>query len=118
MRPAGFGAWRNRGALWAWGSQHDPKEILTELAAITGRQPPRICLPHKVVLPIAWISEVWARMVSGKEPRVTLIGARLAKKRMFFSAEKARRALGLQPRPIREALGDVVERFRRNKDLT
>jgi dihydroflavonol-4-reductase len=93
------------------------KKILTELAAITGRQPPRIRLPHNVALPISWVSEVWARMVSGKEPRVTLIGARLAKKRMFFSVEKARQALGFQPRPIREALGDALERFRRNKDL-
>jgi dihydroflavonol-4-reductase len=93
------------------------KEILTELAAITGRQPPRIRLAHNAVLPIAWVSEAQARMVSGKEPRVTLIGARLARKRMFFSEEKARRALGFRPRTIREALDDAVERFRRNKDL-
>jgi dihydroflavonol-4-reductase len=93
------------------------KELLTELAAITGRKPPRIRLPHNFVIPIAWESEAWARRVSGKEPWITLTGARLAKKRMFFSAEKAWRALGFQPRTIREALGDAVERFRRNKDL-
>jgi dihydroflavonol-4-reductase len=90
------------------------KEILTELAAITGRRPPRIRLPHNLLLPIAYISEAWARTVGGKEPRVTLVGVRLAKKRMFFSTEKARRALGFNPRPIEEALRDAVDWFREN----
>jgi len=88
------------------------KEILTQLAAITGQRPPRIRLPHNLVLPIAYLSEAWARMVGGKEPRVTLVGVRLAKKRMFFSAEKARRVLGFHPRPIEKALRDAVVWFR------
>ena len=88
------------------------KEILTQLAAITGQRPPRIRLPHNLVLPIAYLSEAWARMVGGKEPRVTLVGVRLAKKRMFFSAEKARRVLGFHPRPIEKALRDAVDWFR------
>ncbi len=88
------------------------KEILTELAAITGRRPPRIRLPHNLVLPIAYISEAWARTIGGKEPRVTLVGVRLAKKRMFFSVEKAKRVLGFQPRPVAEALRDAVDWFR------
>ncbi len=90
------------------------KEILTQLAAITGRRPPKIRLPHNLVLPIAYISEAWARTVGGKEPRVSLVGVRLAKKRMFFSTEKARHALGFQPRPIEEALRDAVDWFREN----
>jgi dihydroflavonol-4-reductase len=87
------------------------KEIFSELAAITGRRPPRIHLPHNLVLPIAYLSEAWARMTGGKEPRVTLVGVQLAKKRMFFSAEKARLALGFHPRPIKEALQDAVDWF-------
>jgi dihydroflavonol-4-reductase len=90
------------------------KKILTELAAITGRRPPRIRLPHNLVLPVAYISEAWARMTGLNEPRVTLVGARLAKKRMFFSAEKARRVLGFHPRPIEEALRDAVDWFRQH----
>jgi len=88
------------------------KEILTALAAVTGRRPPRIRLPHNLVLPIAYVSEAWARIAGGNEPRVTLVGVRLAKKRMFFSTEKARRALGFHPRPIEEALRDAVDWFR------
>jgi dihydroflavonol-4-reductase len=90
------------------------KEILTELAAITGRQAPRIRLPHDLVLPIAYVSEAWARLTHGNEPRVTLVGVRLAKKKMFFSSEKAKRILGYHPRPIEEALRDAVDWFRRN----
>jgi dihydroflavonol-4-reductase len=90
------------------------KEILTKLAAITGGQAPRIRLPHNLVLPIAYVSEAWARLTHGNEPRVTLVGVRLAKKKMFFSSEKAKRVLGFNPRPIEEALRDAVDWFRRN----
>jgi dihydroflavonol-4-reductase len=90
------------------------KEILTELAAITGGKPPRIRLPYNLVLPIAYVSEAWARLTRGNEPRVTLVGVRLAKKKMFFSSEKAKRTLGYNPRPVEEALRDAVDWFRRN----
>lgn len=90
------------------------KEILTELAAMTGRRPPRIRLPHNLVLPIAYMSEAWARLSGGGEPRVTLVGVRLAKKRMFFSSEKARHHLGFNPHPIEEALRDAVDWFQRH----
>jgi dihydroflavonol-4-reductase len=90
------------------------KEILTALAVITGRRPPRIRLPHNLVLPIACASEVCARIAGGKEPRISLTGVRLAKKKMFFSTEKARRALGFHPRPIEEALRDAVDWFRKH----
>jgi dihydroflavonol-4-reductase len=91
------------------------REILAQLAAITGRKPPRICLPHNLVLPLACLSEAWARTAGRKkEPRVTLVGVRLARKKMFFSAEKAKRLLGFEPRPMEEALRDAVDWFRRH----
>ena len=94
------------------------KEILTELAAITGRKPPRIRLPHNWVLPIAYVSEAWARLARSREPRITVTGVRLAKKRMFFSADKARHFLGFNPRPIEEALRDAVDWFQNNGYLS
>ncbi|HEX9156611.1 MAG TPA: hopanoid-associated sugar epimerase [Syntrophales bacterium] len=90
------------------------KEILTEIAGITGQRPPRVRLPHNLVLPIAYLCEAWARLTGGNEPRVTLVGVRLAKKRMFFSAGKAERVLGFHPRPIKEALVDAVDWFQKN----
>jgi len=90
------------------------KEIFCAVAALTGRNPPKICLPHYLVFPIACTSEAWARLVSKREPRATLTGVRLARKRMFFSVEKAKRFLGFNPRPIEEGLRDAVDWFREN----
>jgi dihydroflavonol-4-reductase len=90
------------------------KEILTELARMTGRRPPRIRLPHPLVFSIACVSEACAWVMGGREPRVTLDGVRLSRKRMFFSAEKAKRSLGFCPRPVEEALAEAVDWFRQN----
>jgi dihydroflavonol-4-reductase len=90
------------------------REIFCAVATFAGRNPPRIRLPHPVVFPIACISEAWARLVSRREPRVPLTGVRLARKKMFFSAEKAKRFLGFNPRPVEEALHDAVDWFREN----
>ena len=90
------------------------KEILTELAAISGRRPPYIRLPHSLVLPIAYLMEAWAWMTGGSEPRITRVGVRLAMKKMFFSTEKAGRVLGFRPRPIKEALRDAVDWYRQH----
>jgi dihydroflavonol-4-reductase len=90
------------------------QEILTEVARISGHKPPRVKLPHNLVLPIAYLSEAWAWLTNGPEPRATVDGVRLSKKYMFFSIEKARRELGFNPRPVEEALKDAVEWFRAN----
>jgi dihydroflavonol-4-reductase len=90
------------------------KKILAEIAAVVGRKPPRVRLPHNLVLPVAYLSEAWARVTGGDEPRVTVVGVRLAKKKMFFTAEKAERVLRFRPRPIQEALRDAVAWFQEN----
>ena len=90
------------------------QEIFREIAEIAGRAPPRVRLPHRLVLPFAYVTEGWARLVGGSEPRLTLAGIRMARHTMFFSAAKAQRELGFQAQPVREALGDAVDWFRRN----
>lgn len=83
------------------------REILFEIAALVGRKPPRIRLSTAVVLPIAYVAEGVAR-VTGRPGRITVESVRMARKRMFFSSEKARRELGYQWRPPREALQDAI----------
>jgi dihydroflavonol-4-reductase len=92
-------------------------EILTRVAALVGRRPPALRLPHAAVLPAAFVAEGWAR-VSGKTPAITVAGARLARKHMYFSHARASRELGYAPRPAQEALADAVQWFGDNGYLS
>jgi dihydroflavonol-4-reductase len=87
-------------------------EILAEIAALYGRKPPTIRLPHAAIIPLALGAEAWAR-ITGRQPFCTLDGLRMARKLMFFSSEKAQRELGYSPRPAREAIHSAVGYFRR-----
>ena len=88
-------------------------EILGEIARLTGRAPPRIKLPHGLILPFAHAAEAWARL-SGREPFATADGIRIARKTMYFSSAKAKARLGYAPRPAAEALADAVAWYRDN----
>lgn len=94
------------------GSNLSLREILGEIAAIVGRPPPRIRLPHNLVLAIAYVAEAVTRLRGRGEPMTTVDSVRMAKKLMFFSCDKARRDLGFKPRPARVALEDAVAWFR------
>jgi dihydroflavonol-4-reductase len=88
------------------------REILTELARVVGRRPPRWRLSHRAVLPIAYIAEGWAH-VSGQEPLATVDGVRLSAKSMYFSSARAEHELGYAPGDARVALKAAAEWFRR-----
>ena len=85
-------------------------EILTSIAELVGRAPPRVRLPYELVLPIAHLSEAAARL-TGKSPVATVEGVKLSKKMMFFSSEKARNELGYAARPPLLALEDAIRWF-------
>jgi dihydroflavonol-4-reductase len=85
--------------------------MLTEIARIAGRRPPRLSIPRRAVYPIALFAEAAARL-TGREPFVTLDGLRMAKHRMVFSSAKAERELGYKSRPYGEALAEAVAWFR------
>lgn len=89
------------------------KEALHEIASLTGRRPPRIQLPHSLILALALAAE-GCSLITRKEPRINLTGARLSCKKMYFSIEKARRELGYKVRPITEGFRDAVSWFRQN----
>lgn len=89
-------------------------EILRAIAEIVGQPPPKVRLPHNLILPIAVLAESWARLFKTGEPFVTIDGIRMAKKRMFFSSAKAKAALGYSHRPPQDALRDAVAWFEGN----
>lgn len=85
--------------------------ILTMVAELSNRRPPRIRLPHGLVMPIAGLAELGAR-VTGREPFATREAIKLARKTMFFTSERATQELGYRPRPAREAIADAIAWFR------
>src|SRR5499427_4367704 len=91
-------------------------EILAEVARLTGRRPPSFKIPYVAILPVAAGAEALARLI-GREPFVTLDGARMSKKTMFFSSARAAHELGYAPRPARQAIADAVAWFKANRYL-
>jgi len=92
-------------------------DILAVVARVVGRRPPVFKVPYAVILPVALGAELVAR-ITGREPFVTLDGARMSRKKMYFSSAKAMRELGYGPRPAREAIADAVAWFETNGYLT
>lgn len=89
------------------------REILEALARMTGRRAPTLKVPHGVALAAALIDTAQARL-RGAEPGIPLEGVLMARKRMFFSAEKAIRELGLPQSPVEDALARSAEWFLEN----
>jgi dihydroflavonol-4-reductase len=85
-------------------------DMLAEIARRVGRRPPRLRLHPAMVIPVAYIAEATARL-TGREPFTTRDGIRMAAHRMFFTAAKAERDLGVRARPYREALADAIQWF-------
>jgi dihydroflavonol-4-reductase len=87
------------------------RAILTEITGLAGRSPPRIRLPTAALLPIAYVADALGRL-SGRTMRLTVEGVRLARKRMYFSSDKAARELGYRWRAPSEAFRDAVQWLR------
>jgi dihydroflavonol-4-reductase len=88
-------------------------KILEMIDEIAGKKSKRICLPHNLILPAAWLMEKTATF-TGIEPRATIDGVRMAKKQMFFSSAKAIRELNYQYRPAQDAIKDAILWFCEN----
>jgi dihydroflavonol-4-reductase len=85
-------------------------EIFRLLAEITGGRPPRWQVPYALAWLGAACCEGVAR-VTRRPPAVPLTAVRMARKRMYFSAAKAVRELGLPQTDVRVALADAVAWF-------
>jgi dihydroflavonol-4-reductase len=87
-------------------------DMLSEIARVVGRTPPRWRFPRRLITPLAYAAEGIAR-VTGREPLLTRDGLRMSEHRMFFSSAKAERELGYRARPYREGLSDAIGWFDR-----
>jgi dihydroflavonol-4-reductase len=119
-RDAGEGHWlaleRGRsGERYILGSQNlTLAEILSQLAAISHRTPPRLRLPYFLAWCAGASSTAWASL-TGSPPHISLESVRLARSKVWVSHAKATRELGYQPRPAAQALARAVEWFTRRQ---
>jgi dihydroflavonol-4-reductase len=88
------------------------QQMLAVIAGLANRRPPRVKLPRGPLYPLAYAAETVARFTN-KEPFITADALNMSKYRMFFSSDKAARALGYKARPYREGLADAMEWFGR-----
>jgi dihydroflavonol-4-reductase len=87
------------------------RDMLAEIAVLSGRKAPTLALPRGPLYPLAVLAEGWAQ-VTGKEPMLTRDALKMASHHMFFSSAKAERELGYSARPHGEALAGALAWFR------
>jgi dihydroflavonol-4-reductase len=89
------------------------KDILLNLAEITGLQAPRFKTPYSVAYLYGALDTAFSRM-TGAEPRVALDAVKMARYYMWFDSAKAVRELGYAVSSARRALSDSVAWFVKN----
>jgi dihydroflavonol-4-reductase len=89
------------------------KELLDVLARMTGLPAPTLRIPHWIAVVAAALDVAAARML-GREPYIPLEGALMARKKMFFSSQKALRELGMPQSSVEDALARAVDWFEKN----
>ena len=87
------------------------RELLSQLEALSGRRMPRRAVPPRLALATGVVGGWIADHLTRRPPAATREGVALALRSAPFDCNKAKRELGYGPRPIRRALGQVVEGF-------
>ncbi|MBD2198771.1 MULTISPECIES: hopanoid-associated sugar epimerase [Calothrix] len=86
------------------------KQLLEQLAEITGLTAPQTAVPSWLPLSVAWIDEKILAPL-GKPPSVPLDGVRMAQQPMYYNPAKAVTELGLPQSSLKTALQDAVDWF-------
>lgn len=86
-------------------------EILTTLAALTGRAAPKIRIPYWVTYTAALASTTIADRITGRPPAIAIDAVRMARFKMFFNPAKAIQELGLPQTPVEQAFEDALDWF-------
>ena len=87
------------------------KKILEMISKLCGNKPPKIRLPRKLLYPIGYLFEIFARLLNLKNPMLTVDMIKMAEKKMFFSSEKAKKELNYKYKSAKIALKDAIQWF-------
>lgn len=94
----------------AWGNL-SLQEILELVHSCGGPPAPRRRIPHAVAIAAAAADELVEGRLLRRDARAPLDGALLARKRMFFSPQRAITELGFPQSPVPRAMDDAVRWF-------
>ena len=82
--------------------------LLEMAGAVYGRKPPRVCVPYTAGLAAAYLSELVANYITGREPAATVTGVKLTRRMMQLDCSRAVRELGFQPRTVESAVAEAI----------
>ncbi|HEU5367718.1 MAG TPA: hopanoid-associated sugar epimerase [Ktedonobacterales bacterium] len=88
------------------------QDILSILAKLTDRAPPRFKVPRWLAYAAACVDELIEGRLLRRAPGIPMNGVRMSARCMYFDASKAVRELGLPQTPIEDALARAVAWFR------
>lgn len=83
------------------------RDIFTALAQLAGVRPPRLKLAPGLLMPLAGLAEIAARLTAST-PRLTRDELRMARHPMYYSSARAERELGYRHRPATAAFRDAL----------
>jgi dihydroflavonol-4-reductase len=89
------------------------RDLLRTLERLSGRKMPKRTVPAALALATGTVSGWLADHVTHRPPAATREAVLLALRSAPFDSAKAKRELGYRPRPIEQALTEVVEAFKR-----
>ncbi|MGH9115175.1 MAG: hopanoid-associated sugar epimerase [Acidimicrobiales bacterium] len=107
------------GRSYILGGENLPlREVLSELAALTGLRQPAFRVPAALALAAARVSETLEGSLLRRHPTIPLEATRMSTTRMAYDDSRARRELGYSPRPAAEAIEASVRWFVENGYLS
>jgi dihydroflavonol-4-reductase len=89
------------------------KQMLDTLSKITGLPAPRLKIPHRLALGVAYANTLFSRMI-GREPGIPVEGVKIARHMMFVDCSRAQRELGFKAGPVSAALERAVRWYEEN----
>jgi len=89
------------------------REVIERAASASGSSPPRIALPSTIAFAAALIDEFLISTLTRQEPRATIAGVRLARRRQYFDCRKAIEELQLPQTDLDETFTEAVAWFQK-----
>src|SRR6266581_4566421 len=89
------------------------KQVLDTLSKITRLPAPKLKIPHRLALGVAYANTIFSRLL-GRAPGIPVEGVKIARHMMFVDCARAQRELGFKGGPVAGALERAVRWYEAN----